>query len=231
MGRTSSAASATSAARRAIGTYEALRAHLDRADAERGTGKNRLFYLAVPPSEFGPIVEGLRASRLVTPAAEERGGGAWTRVVFEKPFGHDLASARALNDSVAAAFDESQVFRIDHYLGKETVQNLLVFRFANSLFEPVWAGSMSITCRLPSPKSWASRGGQVLRPDRVTRDIVQNHAMQILALVAMEPPWSWGSDAVRDEKVKVLRTLHPIRGESVAERRASAIRYGHGARG
>jgi glucose-6-phosphate 1-dehydrogenase len=196
-------------------TYESLRSHLDRVDAQRGTRKNRLFYLAVPPREFGPIVEGLRASRLVSPAREEGSGSSWTRVVFEKPFGHDLASAKALNQAVAAAFDESQVYRIDHYLGKETVQNLLVFRFANSLFEPVWEREHIDHVQITVAEDLGVEGrGTFYEQTGVTRDIVENHLMQLLCLTAMEPPISLSADAVRDEKVKVLRSLRPIeRGE------------------
>jgi glucose-6-phosphate 1-dehydrogenase len=202
----------------AAATYEALRAQLERVDAERGTRGNRLFYLAVPPAEFGPIVEGLRGARLVAPADEERRGGPWTRVVFEKPFGHDLESARSLNDVVAAAFAESQVFRIDHYLGKETVQNLLVFRFANSLFEPVWGREhvdhVQITV---AEEIGVESRGRFYEQTGVTRDIVENHLMQLLCLTAMEPPISLAADAVRDEKVKVLRSLRPLERSLVAQ--------------
>ena len=198
-------------------TYEALRAHLDSVDAQRGTGKNRLFYLAVPPSEFGPIVEGLRAARLVTPARDEGSGGSWTRVVFEKPFGHDLAGARELNQAVASALDESQVYRIDHYLGKETVQNLLVFRFANSLFEPVWEREHVDHVQITVAEDLGVEGrGKFYEQTGVTRDIVENHLMQLLCLTAMEPPISLSADAVRDEKVKVLRSLRPIERSQVA---------------
>jgi glucose-6-phosphate 1-dehydrogenase len=198
-------------------TYESLRAHLDQVDAERGTRKNRLFYLAVPPSEFGPIVEGLRASRLVAPTREENTGDSWTRVVFEKPFGHDLASAKALNQSVAAAFNESQVYRIDHYLGKETVQNLLVFRFANSLFEPIWEREHVDHVQITVAEDLGVEGrGKFYEQTGVTRDIVENHLMQLLCLTAMEPPISLSADAVRDEKVKVLRSLRPIERGQVA---------------
>jgi glucose-6-phosphate 1-dehydrogenase len=198
-------------------TFEALRAQLEHVDAERGTRGNRLFYLAVPPSEFGPIVEGLRAARLVAPPGQERIGGAWTRVVFEKPFGHDLASARKLNDSVAAAFDESQVFRIDHYLGKETVQNLLVFRFANSLFEPIWGrGHVDHVQITVSEDIGVEARGRFYEQTGITRDIVENHAMQLLCLTAMEPPISLAADAVRDEKVKVLRSLRKMERSEVS---------------
>jgi glucose-6-phosphate 1-dehydrogenase len=198
-------------------TYESLRSHLDRIDAERGTRKTRLFYLAVPPAEFGPIVEGLRAARLVVPSRQEKSGGAWTRVVFEKPFGHDLESARALNDAVASAFDESQVFRIDHYLGKETVQNLLVFRFANSLFEPIWGREHVDHVQITVAEDIGVEGrGRFYEQTGVTRDIVENHVMQLLCLTAMEPPVSLAADAVRDEKVKVLRSLRPMERSEVS---------------
>jgi len=192
-------------------TYETLRAQLERTDVERGTRKNRLFYLAVPPAEFGPIVEGLRSSGLVVSPAQERQGGPWTRVVFEKPFGHDLASAQALNEKIASTFDESQVFRIDHYLGKETVQNLLVFRFANSLFEPVWGREHVDHVQITVAEDIGVEGrGRFYEQTGITRDIVENHLMQLLCLTAMEPPISLLADAVRDEKVKVLRSLRPM---------------------
>jgi glucose-6-phosphate 1-dehydrogenase len=199
-------------------TFESLRSQLERADAERGVHRSKLFYLAVPPNEFGPIVEGLRASRLVEPAAARGQKGApWTRVVFEKPFGHDLASARCLNDSIASAFDESQVFRIDHYLGKETVQNLLVFRFANSLFEPMWGREhvdhVQITV---AEEIGVEARGKFYEQTGVTRDIVENHLMQLLCLTAMEPPISLSADAVRDEKVKVLRSLRRLERSEVS---------------
>ncbi len=198
-------------------TFEALRAHLDEIHAGANGVQNRLFYLAVPPSEFGPIVDGLRGARLVVPASDERAGGAWTRVVFEKPFGHDLASARALNDSIAAAFDESQVFRIDHYLGKETVQNMLVFRFANSLFEPVWGRQHVDHVQITVAENIGVEGrGKFYEQTGVTRDIVENHVMQLLCLTAMEPPISLSADAVRDEKVKVLRSLRPMERSEVS---------------
>jgi glucose-6-phosphate 1-dehydrogenase len=209
-------------------TFESLRAQLERIDAERGTRGNRLFYLAVPPAEFGPIVEGLRELHLVAPPGGEETGGPWTRVVFEKPFGHDLASARALNDEVAAAFDESQVFRIDHYLGKETVQNLLVFRFANSLFEPVWGRGHVDHVQITVAEDIGVEGrGRFYEQTGVTRDIVENHLMQLLCLTAMEPPISLAADAVRDEKVKVLRSLRKMERAEVG-RDVVRGQYGRG---
>ena len=194
-------------------TYDDLRAHLQKLDGERGTRENRLFYLAVPPSEFGPILQGLRAAKLVSESASP-----WTRVVIEKPFGHDLASAEALNDTVAAVFRESQVFRIDHYLGKETVQNLLVFRFANSMFEPLWSREHVDHVQITVAEEIGVEGrGKFYEQTGVTKDIVENHLMQLLCLTAMEPPISLSADAVRDEKVKVLRSLRPMERRTVGE--------------
>jgi glucose-6-phosphate 1-dehydrogenase len=198
-------------------TYEKLAKHLDEIDRERGTGGNRLYYLAVPPAEFGTIATRLREAKLVRPP--DRGaGGPWTRMVIEKPFGHDLASARELNDTIACVFDESQVFRIDHYLGKETVQNLLVFRFANSLFEPVWNREHVDHVQITVAEEIGVEGrGKFYEATGVTRDIVENHLMQLLCLTAMEPPISLSADSVRDEKVKVLRSLRPMAPTQVPE--------------
>jgi glucose-6-phosphate 1-dehydrogenase len=191
-------------------TYERLAKHLEELDKERGTGGSRLFYLAVPSAEFGTIAGMLREAKLVRPPVRS-GGGPWTRMVIEKPFGHDLASARALNDTIASVFDESQVFRIDHYLGKETVQNLLVFRFANSLFEPLWNREHVDHVQISVAEDIGVEGrGKFYEATGVTRDIVENHLMQLLCLTAMEPPISLSADSVRDEKVKVLRSLRAM---------------------
>jgi glucose-6-phosphate 1-dehydrogenase len=166
----------------------------------------RVFYLATSPDLFGPICRGLAANHLVTPD---------TRVVLEKPIGHDLASARAINDEVGSVFHENQIFRIDHYLGKETVQNLMALRFANSLFEPLWNQSaidhvqitVSETVGLETRAAYYDKSGAL-------RDMVQNHILQLLCLVAMEPPSALNAQAVRDEKIKVLRALVPITGQA-----------------
>jgi glucose-6-phosphate 1-dehydrogenase len=199
-------------------TYADLKKHLEQLDKERGTRGNRLYYLAVPPSEFETIVQNLKTSGLVADASQERGGGPWTRVIIEKPFGHDLESSIVLNDVIAHAFAESQVFRIDHYLGKETVQNLLVFRFANSLFEPLWSREHIDHVQITVAEEIGVEGrGKFYEETGVTKDIVENHLMQLLCLTAMEPPISLSADAVRDEKVKVLKSLRRMERTMVRE--------------
>jgi glucose-6-phosphate 1-dehydrogenase len=192
--------------------YHRLAEQLDRLDRERGTGGNRLFYLATPPSAFPKIVRNLEATGLHRPAR----GGRWSRIVLEKPIGHDLPSAKELNRAVNGVFDEPDVFRIDHYLGKETVQNLLVFRFANAIFEPLWNHKYVDHVQLTVAESIGIEGrGRYYDQAGTTRDMVQNHLFQLLCLTAMEPPVSLAADAIRDEKVKVLQALRPVRPEQV----------------
>ena len=172
------------------------------------TDRIRVFYLATSPELFGPICRGLGAVGLVTPS---------TRVVLEKPIGHDLASARAINDEVGSVFEERQVFRIDHYLGKETVQNLSALRFANVLFEPLWNAAYIDHVQITVAESIGVEGrGTYYDGAGALRDMVQNHMLQLLCLVAMEPPARNHADDVRDEKLKVLRALKPISGADVA---------------
>ncbi len=172
-----------------------------------------LFYLAVSPSQFGPAVEQLHGAGLL----DREGGSGWQRVVVEKPFGHDLASARALNAELTRFLHEQQVYRIDHYLGKETVQNILMFRFSNSIFERLWnretVDHVQITV---SEKLGVGERGGYYEEAGALRDMVQNHLLQVLALVAMEPPVSLEAEAIRDEKVKLLKSIRSMLPEQVA---------------
>src|SRR3989440_1792430 len=185
--------------------YQRLATMLDRIDADRGTGGNRVFYCATLPQFFPVIVERLGGSGIA------HAGGGWKRVVVEKPFGHDLKSAQELNRSIHAVFTESQIYRIDHYLGKETVQNVLVFRFANGIFEPIWnrryVDHIQITV---AEDIGIERRGKYYESSGALRDIFQNHLLQLLSIAAMEPPPNFDADTVRDEKVKVLKSIHPV---------------------
>jgi glucose-6-phosphate 1-dehydrogenase len=207
--------------------YRRLADHLARLDRERGTGGSRLFYLATPPSAYPTIVKNLALAGLSRPGA----GGSFARVVVEKPFGRDLATARTLNAEVNAAFDERDVFRIDHYLGKETVQNLMVFRFGNAIFEPLWGREHVDHVQIAVAETLGVEGrGEYFEEAGIVRDIVQNHMFQLLCLTAMEPPVSLRPDAIRDEKVKVLRALRPVPAERALEESVRG-RYGAGASG
>jgi glucose-6-phosphate 1-dehydrogenase len=193
-------------------TYERLAVRLQQLDYRRDLGGNRLFYLATPPGEFGPILKGLKRAGLILPS----GGTPWSRVILEKPFGRDLESARALNRLVAEVLDESQTFRIDHYLGKETVQNILVFRFANSIFEPVWNRKYVDYVELCALETvGVGTRGKFYDQTGVMRDIVQNHLLELLALAAMEPPTTGSADDIRSEKLKVLNALRDPRPDTI----------------
>ena len=175
-----------------------------------GGARARVFYLATSPELFGPICGHLAAAGLVMPEA---------RVVLEKPIGHDLASSCAINDAVGAVFPEDRIFRIDHYLGKEAVQNLLALRFANAFFEPIWhRGGIDHVQITVAEKIGVEGRGDYYDGAGALRDMVQNHLLQLLCLVAMEPPTSLDKDAVRAEKVKVLGALRPMSGQEVAQR-------------
>jgi glucose-6-phosphate 1-dehydrogenase len=192
--------------------YRRLAQHLDELDGERDRGGNRLFYLATPPSAFEPIVKQLGEAGLGRPGK----GGDWARIVVEKPIGHDLASATELNETVNRVFPEGAVYRIDHYLGKETVQNLLVFRFANAIFEPLWNQKYVDHVQITVAESLGVEGrGSYFEEAGMTRDMVQNHMFQLMCLTAMEPPASLDPDAIRDEKVKVLHALRPLGPDDV----------------
>jgi glucose-6-phosphate 1-dehydrogenase len=185
-------------------TYRRLADDLTRLDERLGLGGNRLFYLAVAPSEFETILNHLRDAKLIRVPGEK----SWSRVIIEKPFGRDLESARELNQLVGRVLDESQAFRIDHYLGKETVQNIMVFRFANSIFEPLWNRKYVDHVEITAAETVGVESrGRFYEENGVLRDIVQNHLLEVLSLVAMEPPYAAGADQIRDEKLKVLKAL------------------------
>jgi len=182
---------------------------LEKLDAERGTGGNHAFYLSIPPKAFQQVCEQLQKSGLARPQ-----DGRWSRVVIEKPFGHDLESARELNAVVNSVFPEESVFRIDHYLGKETVQNILALRFANELFEPVWNNNYVDHVQITMAED-IGLGGRAGYYDGVgaARDVIQNHLLQLLALTAMEEPVNFGPHELQTEKIKVLsatRLVHPL---------------------
>jgi glucose-6-phosphate 1-dehydrogenase len=184
--------------------FHALARTLADLDKQIGGGAHRVFYLSTPSSFFPVIVTGLTAAKLNKP-------GTLVRVVIEKPFGHDLASAKELADTVHKGFRESQVYRIDHYLGKETVQNIYAFRFANAIFEPIWSNSYVDHVQITVAESLGVEHRAAFYEETgVVRDIIQNHLLQVLALVAMEPPAAFEPEAVRDEKAKVLRSAQPL---------------------
>jgi len=188
--------------------YRSLKQRLESLAGQSNAPCNCLFYLATQPTQFPLIVEQLEKSEFTRSDSSER---RWSRVIIEKPFGRDLDSARRLNEQVKAAFDEEQIYRIDHYLGKETVQNILVLRFANSIFEPIWNQKHVDHVQITVSETVGMEGrGKYYEQAGALRDMVQNHMMHLLCLVAMESPNSLDAGAVRDEKVKVLRALRPI---------------------
>ncbi|MCU0490747.1 MAG: glucose-6-phosphate dehydrogenase [Chloroflexaceae bacterium] len=191
--------------------YASLAERLNQIDEQRGTGGNRVFYLATPPDSYHDIIQNLGTHGL-----NHAPGNGWTRIIVEKPFGHDLESARALNQQLLSVFSEDQIYRIDHYLGKETVQNILVFRFGNGIFEPIWSRRYVDHVQITVAESIGveDRGGYYDHSG-ATRDMIQNHLMQLLSLVAMEPPVAYDANAVRDEKVKVMRAIQPIAPEQL----------------
>ena len=213
-------------------TYEELKGFLKKLDAERGTSGNRIFYLSSSPSLFPAIVERLGEAGM---NREEDGG--YSRLVIEKPFGRNLDSAVDLNGDIRRYFREKQIYRIDHYLGKETVQNIMALRFSNGIFEPVWnqhyVDHVQITV---AEDIGVGTRGAFYEEAGALRDIVQNHLMQVLCLTAMEPPVAFDADSVREEKMKVLKAVRPIPEDDVGE---AAVRgqydggwvFGEGARG
>ena len=187
--------------------FNILATTLDAIDLEGGTRGNRLFYLATQPSQFAEIVAQLGRVGL----DHEKHDGGWRRIVIEKPFGHDLDSAKRLNREVGKVFRESQVYRIDHYLGKETVRNLLVFRFGNGIFEPLWNRRYVDHVQITVAESIGIENrGSFYEETGASRDVLQNHLLQLVSLVAMEPPATFEADPLRDEKAKVLRAISPV---------------------
>ncbi|MEO5618633.1 MAG: glucose-6-phosphate dehydrogenase [Candidatus Eisenbacteria bacterium] len=192
--------------------YQRLARQLEIIDRERGTMGNRLYYLAASAGDFPTILHRLQAAGLLAkPHAKP-----WTRVILEKPFGRDLESAQALNALVGRVLDESQTFRIDHYLGKETVQNILVLRFANSIFEPLWNRNFIDYVEISAAETvGVERRGTFYESTGVLRDIVQNHLLEVLALIAMEPPTTGTADDIRTEKLKVMKALRDLWSDSI----------------
>ncbi|MGD0060110.1 MAG: glucose-6-phosphate dehydrogenase [Verrucomicrobiia bacterium] len=195
--------------------YKSLSGFLQKLDAERGTAGNRLFYLATAPTEFIGIIEQLGANGLVQSG---QGSSTRQRIIVEKPFGRSLSTAEELNHVLAGVFDEQHIFRIDHYLGKETVQNILALRFANEIFEPIWNQKYVDHVQITVAESLGVEGrGGYYDQSGALRDMVQNHMMQLLSLVAMEPPIALEAEVIRDEKVKILRAIRPIKPDQVQE--------------
>lgn len=204
--------------------YRRLAERLNQIDSQRGTRGNRLFYLAVAPTDFEVILNNLNEA-----GVNQTRPGSWARVVVEKPFGRDLKSAEELNAIVSRTFREKDTYRIDHFLGKETAQNIMVLRFANAIFEPLWNCRYIDHIQITASESLGvETRGPYYESSGALRDMVQNHLLQLLCLVAMEPPTDLSADSVRDEKVKVIRSLRPIEGAKVA---AQVVRgqYGAGA--
>ena len=204
-------------------TYENLKQLLGKIDQESSTRGNYFYYLATAPDAFGEIVESLAAAGLM-----QQQNGQWRRVIIEKPFGHDLESARELNRQLLKFADEKQIYRIDHYLGKETVQNILAFRFANGIFEPIWNRRYidHIQISVAETVGVEKRGGYYDTAGAL-RDMVPNHIMQLISLTAMEPPVSFRADAVRDEQSKILHAVTPLSAEEVLTRTVRG-QYGEG---
>jgi glucose-6-phosphate 1-dehydrogenase len=186
--------------------YGKLAARLKDLEAQKNLGGNRLFYLSTPPEVYPQIVEQLGRAGLAHPSSPN----SWVRIIIEKPFGRDLASAKELNDQVLSVFDESQIYRIDHYLGKDTVQNLLVLRFSNGIFEPLWNRNYVDHVQITAAETLGvERRGGFYETAGALRDMIQSHVLQLTSLVAVEPPASFDATALRNEKLKVLQSIRP----------------------
>jgi glucose-6-phosphate 1-dehydrogenase len=192
--------------------FEKLKQRLEELDREHKLNGNRLFYLATPPDIYPVIIDQLDRAGL----AKNSNGKSWTRVIIEKPYGRDLASARKLNQTVLKAFDESQVYRIDHYLGKDTVQNLMVLRFGNGIFEPLWNRNYVDHVQITAAETLGvEQRAAFYETAGATRDMIQSHVLQLTSLVAMEPPAAFDATAVRNEKIKVLQSIRPYTSASI----------------
>jgi len=195
-------------------SYAQLARRLAEIDAQKQLGGNRLFYLSTPPEVYPDIVEQLGRAGLARPATPN----SWVRIIIEKPFGRDLASARELNKIVLNVFEEKQVYRIDHYLGKDTVQNLLVLRFSNGIFEPLWNRNYVDHVQITASETLGvERRGGFYETAGALRDMIQSHVLQLTSLVAVEPPASFDATAVRNEKLKILQSIRPFNLEMVAQ--------------
>ena len=204
-------------------SFERLETLIQKAEGERKSGGSRIYYLATPPPFFADIVHHLGEAKMI-----DESEGKFRRVIIEKPFGHDLDSAKELNQQIREVLEERQIYRIDHYLGKETVQNILALRFANGIFEPIWNRRYIDHVQITVAESdGVEDRGSYYESAGALRDVLQNHVFQLLAFVAMEPPISFEADAVRDERVKVLKALHPMTHEDVL-RNAVRGQYGEG---
>jgi len=213
-------------------SFDALAKRIQKLQKEQGGGKNLLFYLATPPDVFEPITDLLAQvglAKAATGSSEKSSSEeGWTRIIIEKPFGRDLASAVSLNAHLLQRFDEEQIYRIDHYLGKETVQNIMVFRFGNGIFEPIWNRNYIDHVQITVAESLGigNRGGYYDQSGAL-RDMVQNHLMQLVALTAMEPPVAFDAEAVRNQKVNVMHSIRRLDLEAVRNQVVRA-QYAHG---